>query len=90
MSYGTLISVSDSTFFYNEALDQGCKIDLLVIIFHGVLFFFQNDFDGHNDVKMSKNLRVRSLVCIYRLINCCRYGFQEFSSTVILQKQLPC
>lgn len=50
------------------------------------LFSFCMTFDGHSDVKMNKKLRVKSLVCIYRVSVCCRYGFQEFSCTIVLQK----
>lgn len=45
-------------------------------------------FHGHSDVKMNKKLRVKSLICIYRLSVCYRYGFQEFSYIVVLQKYL--
>lgn len=43
-------------------------------------------FHGHGDVKMNKKLRAKSLICIYRVSVCYRYGFQEFSHTVVLQK----
>lgn len=49
------------------------------------LFSFSMTFRGHSDVKMNKKLRVKSLVCIYRISICHRYDFQELSYTVVLQ-----